>query len=84
MRVLEGGYSRAFMGTRNVLQRQDAPETFRFTGNIFLTRTDFLMSSRQLWGDKSIPLIEAETVGFNIDSQLDFEIAEFLYSKKLT
>ena len=79
MQVLERGYMKALMGDRNVLQRQDAPQTYRFTGNIFLTRTSFLMENRKLWGDNSIPLIESENTAFNIDSELDFHVAEFLY-----
>jgi len=79
MQILERGYLKGLMGKRNVLQRQDAPQTYRFTGNLFLTRTNFLLESQQLWGNSSIPLIETEKSGFNIDSELDFHVAELLY-----
>jgi N-acylneuraminate cytidylyltransferase/CMP-N,N'-diacetyllegionaminic acid synthase len=81
MRVIDDGQLRDFMPGRTVGQRQDAMPVYRLNGVAYVTRWEALLATRSLWGHKTLPLVLPDDVASNIDTMLDFEIAEFLYQR---
>jgi CMP-N-acetylneuraminic acid synthetase len=62
-------------GTR----RQDyQPPAYMRNGAIYLSRRDTIMENSSIWGKTIRPYIMPEERSVNIDSQLDFKLAEFL------
>ena len=80
MHVLQSsGYLKPLFSEQNVVQRQDAPVTYYPNGIVFVTRGSTLVSANNLWGEKALPYVLPEDVALNIDTQLEFDIAEYLY-----
>jgi CMP-N-acetylneuraminic acid synthetase len=66
-------------GTR----RQDyRPEAYMRNGAIYLTRRDCLVEKNSIWGEVIRPYIMPEERSVNIDSELDFKLAEFLLTER--
>ncbi|MDD5368446.1 MAG: acylneuraminate cytidylyltransferase family protein [Anaerolineaceae bacterium] len=62
-------------GTR----RQDyQPPAYMRNGAIYMSRRDTIMEKRSIWGETIRPYVMPEERSVNIDSQLDFKLAEFL------
>jgi CMP-N,N'-diacetyllegionaminic acid synthase len=66
-------------GTR----RQDyQPAAFMRNGAIYLTRRECLVEKNSIWGASIRPYIMPEERSVNIDSELDFKMAEFLLAER--
>jgi CMP-N,N'-diacetyllegionaminic acid synthase len=66
-------------GTR----RQDyQPPAYMRNGAIYLTRRECLMEQNSIWGAYIRPYIMPEDRSVNIDSELDFKLAEFLLAER--
>ncbi len=66
-------------GTR----RQDyQPPAYMRNGAIYLTRRDGLMENNSIWGKTIRPYVMPEERSVNIDSEIDFLIAEQMLSKR--
>lgn len=81
MRVIENGELKEFLPGRTVGQRQDAMPIYRLNGIAYVTRWQALIETKSVWGRKTLPLVLPHDVASNIDTMLDFEIAEFLYRR---
>ena len=81
MRLIEDGRTYELFPGKNVVQRQDAPPVYRLNGIVYATKWDTLISKRSLWGDNSLPLVLPEEVAFNIDTVMEFEMAEWQYKR---
>lgn len=65
-------------GTRS----QDMPSTFYENGLIYVTKPSLIMENEDLFGQRMFPLLTEPLYSMgDIDSALDFEIAEFLFQK---
>ena len=65
-------------GTR----RQDYdPPAYMRNGSIYLTRTDNVMKHNSIWGEHICPLVMPEDRSINIDSEIDFALAETFLSQ---
>jgi CMP-N,N'-diacetyllegionaminic acid synthase len=62
--------------------RQLLPPVYRENGAIYVTRTRVLMERGTIWGDRVRPFIMDRESSLDIDTPLDFEIAEFLIQNK--
>ena len=51
-------------------------------GAIYLTKRDVVINDNSLWGKSIYPLVMDEESSVNIDSMLDFEMAELLMKKR--
>jgi CMP-N-acetylneuraminic acid synthetase len=53
-------------------------------GAIYLSRRDTIMEKNSIWGETIRPYIMPEERSVNIDSQLDFKLAEYLIQDQQT
>lgn len=81
MRVIEDGLLRDFLHGRTVGQRQEAPPVYRLNGIAYATRWRALVETRSIWGRTTLAYVLPDDVALNIDTPLEFEIAEFLYRR---
>ena len=65
-----------------VCRRQDAPKVYDLCTVAYVTRPDFIISASGLWEGNTIGVEIPEKRSIDIDTQYDFEIADFLYKKQ--
>ena len=63
-------------------RRQDVPETFDITTVAYSARSQFILETDNLMAGKVFASLVDRERAIDIDDQLDFEIAEFLFKKK--
>jgi CMP-N,N'-diacetyllegionaminic acid synthase len=61
--------------------RQDHPAYYRLNGAIYLARTDYLRRCRGFFGPGTYACIMPPERSIDIDSLLDFQMAEFLINR---
>ena len=67
---------------REGMRRQDfAPPVYKTNGAVYLVRRDVLMEGGSLWGSAPRALIMPEERSLDIDSELDFAMAELLMDR---
>lgn len=79
--VDDAGATSLMLGEANVTRRQDAPKAFNVTTVAYAARPEYILEAKSLW-DGNIASVEvtAESA-IDIDTELDFEVAEFLKSR---
>ena len=61
-------------------QSQDLPPAYVVNGNFYLISPDDLRRNKSFFGARTIPLIaDSEQEALDIDSEMDFTFAEFIY-----
>ena len=65
-----------------ISRRQDAPKVYDLCTVAYVTRPDFILSSSGLWEGNTIGVKIPESRSIDIDTQYDFEIADYLYKKQ--
>lgn len=65
---------------RDGLRRQDLPAVYELTGTVYAVRAATLRRTGSFWGGDVAPLIVPRARAVNIDSALDFVVAEALLS----
>ena len=73
----------AIKAAATYLRRQDAPEVFDLTTVCFVVDTQFILSGKSLFHGKVGILQVPIERSIDIDTEYDFEIAEFLMNKRL-
>ena len=68
--VIEGG--------DKIIRRQDAPTVYRLNGAVYVTRRDVIMEQNRVWGDDTRAYIMPLERSVDIDSEIDFKLAEVL------
>lgn len=63
--------------------RQDHPAYYRLNGAIYLAKTDYFHQCRGFFGQETYAYIMPSERSIDIDSLLDFQMAEFLMSRTL-
>ncbi len=58
------------------------PPAYMRNGAIYLSKRDVVIHDNSLWGKSIYPLVMDEESSVNIDSMLDFEMAELLMKKR--
>lgn len=74
----EEGYLRISKGEGNYTRRQDAPKAWEFNGSIYVIRLSSLRDSLISKFKRILPLPVSRDTAVDIDSELDFLIAEFM------
>jgi N-acylneuraminate cytidylyltransferase/CMP-N,N'-diacetyllegionaminic acid synthase len=64
------------------LRRQDSPECFDMNASIYVWRRDDLFEGSSVFKDDTRLFVMPEERSIDIDSELDFEIVEFLMKKR--
>ncbi|MDF2656578.1 MAG: acylneuraminate cytidylyltransferase [Bacillota bacterium] len=70
-----------FLSPDVLVPRQKLPVHYRVNGALYIVRTDFLMKSDNLYGDKSFATIMAKDHSVDIDDEMDFKLAEVLIAE---
>jgi CMP-N-acetylneuraminic acid synthetase len=84
LKLIEDGILKPYLG-QDLQQpaRQDfAFEVYKTNGAIYLTRRDVLMEQDSFYGSRARPFIMPPERSTDIDTLLDFEMAEFLYRRQ--
>lgn len=63
-------------------RRQDAPDVYDMTTVAYVLHPEFVISRNQIFDGRVRAVIIPEIRAVDIDTPLDFEFAEFLYTKK--
>lgn len=86
LKLIENGVLKPYLGdTLAPQRRQDFGfDVFKTNGAIYLTRRDVLMEQDSLFGAYPRPLVMPPERSIDIDTQLDFDISEFIYQKTQT
>lgn len=75
MYKISGGYMDSLMPDEEAKRRQDLSPLYLRNGAIYLTRRDVIMDG-SIWGKVIKPLIMPEERSINIDSMIDWKLAE--------
>ncbi len=67
--------------SKNIYNRQSAPKTFDMTTVIYIVNKEFLKSAKNLFEGKINHVMIPQERAIDIDTKLDFEIAELLMKK---
>ena len=62
--------------------RQEAPICYDMNASIYIFQRGRLLQSDELFGDKTSLYVMSEDTAFDIDSELDFELVQFLLEKR--
>ncbi len=65
------------------MPRQSIPTYYRINGALYIINVDYLMESDSIYAEKSYATIMGRENSIDIDSQIDFTIAEVLISEKV-
>lgn len=65
-----------------ITRRQDAPKTYRLNGAVFVTSKDVIIKENSIIGYNTIGYIMDNERSIDIDSELDFKIAQMILTGK--
>ena len=65
-----------------ISRRQDAPKVYDLCTVAYVTRPQFILSASSLWEGNTIGVEIPENRSIDIDTQYDFQIADYLYKKQ--
>ena len=84
LKLIEGGILRPFQGDRfQPVRRQDfGYDVYKTNGAIYLARRDVLMQEGSFYGSCPRPFVMPAERSIDIDTKLDFDMAEFLYRRR--
>ena len=60
------------------MPRQSIPTYYRINGALYIVKIDYLMKSRDIYEEKSYATVMSKENSIDIDSAIDFQLAEFL------
>lgn len=78
----EKGWLHLSKGDGSIIRRQDAPKAYEYNGAIYIINPISLRSTTLLKFEKKIKYIMDEATSFDIDTHLDWQIAELLIAIK--
>ncbi len=80
--INSNGYVEPFLNnTTSEVARQSLPKVYALNGAIYVTKVDTILSEKTFFPEKTIPYVMGP--GVNIDSELDYNFAKFLFNKEL-
>jgi CMP-N-acetylneuraminic acid synthetase len=84
LKLIEGGILRPFQddGFQPARRQDFGYDVYKTNGAIYLARRDMLMQEGSFYGDCPRPLIMPPERSVDIDTKLDFDMAEFLYRRR--
>lgn len=65
-----------------IVRRQDAPISFDIATVAYVTSPNYILNNENIWNGKVFGVEIPTERAIDIDTKLDFEFAEFLYSKR--
>jgi len=79
----DGRVSILVQGDQRYVRRQDAPQAYDMTTLAYVTRPDFIMRHEQIWDGRIRGVVVSQECAIDIDTELDFKIADFLMSERI-
>ncbi len=71
-----------FIDQAVIRNRQELPEYYRLNGAIYLSDVEYLKKNSGFWGDATFAYIMPVERSVDIDSEIDFKLAEILLKEK--
>lgn len=65
----------------NIVRRQDAPLGYDLTTIAYVLRPEFILEKEQIWDGRVTGVVIPQERAIDIDTELDFVVADFLMSK---
>jgi CMP-N,N'-diacetyllegionaminic acid synthase len=83
LRIIEGEVLKPFLkdGPQPSRRQDFTFDVYRTNGAIYLARRDIVMEQDSFYGSKPVPFVMPPERSVDIDTALDFEIAEFLFRR---
>ena len=69
-------------GGEKIERRQDAPRIFRINGAVYITKKDIIIKQNKILGDDTRGFIMPQERSLDIDTQIDFDLAEILLKRR--
>ena len=77
------GYLKVSKKTKSkIVRRQDAPDVFEHVANTYILKPDFILKAKSFMNGNLIGHLVQEQFSWDIDSDFDFKIAEYLLGRK--
>jgi CMP-N,N'-diacetyllegionaminic acid synthase len=67
-----------FMDGSSITRRQEAPKVYALNGAVYVAKVDSLITHESFLTNDTISYVMDKNASFDIDTELDFEICEFL------
>ncbi len=83
MQIVNKGYLAPLL-SQTVIRPQPAPATWCLNGALYLVKTQHLLRFQTVVADKTLPLIMSPEASIDIDTEIDFKLAEFLMQERDT
>jgi N-acylneuraminate cytidylyltransferase len=65
-----------------IARRQDAPVGYDLTTVAFVLRPEFILEKEHIWDGRIRGVVIPQERAIDIDTELDFEVADFLMRKR--
>lgn len=82
MKVIKNGRIRPFIKSKTFFRRQDSPDVYRLNGAIYVTKRNTLVREKSILGRDTRALIMKQDDSLDIDTELDFKLAELILKNK--
>lgn len=69
---------------RQVVRRQDAPVGYDLTTVAYVSRPEYILEKEGIWGGRVRGVVVPQERAIDIDTELDFTVADFLMRKRLS
>ena len=79
--ITNGKLKRAKVMKKNIFRRQDAPKTYDCNASIYIWKRKSLLDFKTFYKSKTVFFIMPESRSWDIDTEFDFEIVEYLLKK---
>lgn len=75
------GFAHILLSSTEYKRRQDVPLSYDLTTVAYVARPNFIMQQESLFAGRVRPVIVPKERAIDIDDEIDFKIAEFLFKK---
>ena len=79
--ITNGKLKRAKVMKKNIFRRQDAPKTYDCNASIYIWKRKSLLDFKTFYKSKTVFFIMPESRSWDIDTEFDFKIVEYLLKK---
>jgi len=79
----DGRVSILVQGDQRYVRRQDAPQAYDMTTLAYVMRPDFIVRHEQIWDGRIRGVVVSQQCAIDIDTELDFKIADFLMGERI-
>ena len=84
VKLKKNGYLNLINHTRSkIIRRQDSSNIYDLTTGCYVSRPNFILKRQHFWGSKVRGVLMPEERAIDIDTRLDFKIANYLFKNKI-